>query len=114
MEKHQWLTMCPGKFSCLCFLVLANFLQHTCYFKSFFPQYVLAVCLLKGQRRCMLPKHTEPLFIVAADGFLQGHDPGGLKKKQALIQLTAWSLKSRNRTKHLCVSSGTINKNTKL
>lgn len=49
--------------------------------------------------------HTEHLFIVAADGFLQGHDPGEMKKQQALIQLTGWSPKSRNLTKHLRVAS---------
>lgn len=47
----------------------------------------------------MLPKHTEPLFILAADGLLRGRDPEGTKN-QALFFLahfsfTAWFQKSR-------------------
>lgn len=68
---------------------------------AFFPQCYFVVCLLKGQRRRMQPEHTEPLFILAAAGLLQGHDPEGMKKR-ASIQLTSVTLPGV-KTKHLCI-----------
>lgn len=49
----------------------------------------------------MQPEHTEPLFILAAAGLLQGHDPEGMKNR-ASIQLTSVTLPGV-KTKHLCI-----------
>lgn len=49
----------------------------------------------------MQPKHTEPLFILAAAGLLQGHDPKGVKNRAA-IQLSSVTPASV-KTKHLCI-----------
>lgn len=101
---------------CLCFLTLeiGHFpTAHLLFLTCFFPQCYLVVCLLKGQRRCVQPKHTEPLFILADAGLLQGHDPEGMKDRAA-IQLTSVTLPSdKKKTRHLCIFTvlvmGTVN-----
>lgn len=90
---------------CLCFLTLeiGHFpTAHLLFLTRFFPQCYLVVCLLKGQRRCVQPKHTEPLFILADAGLLQGHDPEGMKDRAA-IQLTSVTLPSDKKKPDTCV-----------
>lgn len=88
---------------------------HLLFLMHFFPQCYFVVCLLKGQWRRMQPKHTEALFILAAAGLLQGHDPEGMKNRAA-IQLTSVTLpgvKSPGTWPNTCVFTvqiiGTVN-----